>query len=96
MCLLQKIPLPENLRGKQHILFGNISEIYSKSKDFLKTLKTCGYDHEKMADAFLNFVSGLIKYLSYSLIKRYAEKLFPTLCVLLEKSARSTGIFTRI
>lgn len=56
MPYMQKVTLTENLQGKQQILFGNISEIYAASKVFLKSLKACGYDHEKIAETFLKFV----------------------------------------
>lgn len=59
MPYLNKINLPEHLKGKQNVLFGNIIEIYTESKNFLAALKTCGYDHEKVAETFLRFVSNL-------------------------------------
>lgn len=56
---MQKINLPEHLKGRQEILFGNIEDIYEESKKFLEALRCCHYDHENIAKTFIKFVSEL-------------------------------------
>lgn len=51
--------MPKEEKNKMiKYVFGNIEIIYKESIKFCEALKTCGYDHEKIAGVFIKFVSS--------------------------------------
>lgn len=99
MPYLQKVNLPLHLQGKQHVLFGNIIEIYTESKNFHAALKTCGYDHEKIAETFLRFVSNFVSFVArfFNLsIFVFAENFISIIPSILKKQTESRFISTRV
>lgn len=74
----ESVSLPSALVGKKRILFSNIEVIHRLHESrFYPSLLECGFDPEKIADAFSSFIDGFDfdVYIVYILNRNKSEKL---------------------
>lgn len=75
---LKFIQLPDTLIGKRVIIFSNIEHIYEFHKrNFLPMLIQCGYDPEKVANAFIANIENSFfdQYILYAQNNRQSQQL---------------------
>ena len=53
--------VPDDLRGKEKVIFGNIPNLLSLHKVFIKELELCSTAPENVASVFIKFVSETIR-----------------------------------
>uniref|UniRef100_A0A8B9JC27 Kalirin RhoGEF kinase n=1 Tax=Astyanax mexicanus TaxID=7994 RepID=A0A8B9JC27_ASTMX len=66
--------VPEDMTGKDKIVFGNIHQIYDWHKDFfMGELEKCLQDHDKLAELFIKHERRLHMYVIYCQNKPHSE-----------------------
>ncbi|KAM4602116.1 kalirin-like [Polymixia lowei] len=74
MSRLEVRGVPDDLRGKDKIVFGNIQQIYDWHRDFfLVELERCLQDHDLLADLFIKHERRLHMYVVYCQNKPRSE-----------------------
>ncbi|XP_062975263.1 rho guanine nucleotide exchange factor 25 isoform X2 [Elgaria multicarinata webbii] len=74
MVTMKARGIPENMKGKDKIIFGNIHQIYDWHKDYLlKQLERCLEDPEILADLFIKHERRLHMYVVYCQNKPKSE-----------------------
>ncbi|XP_049583381.1 kalirin isoform X1 [Syngnathus scovelli] len=65
--------IPEDMKGKDKIVFGNIHQIYDWHKNFVGELEKCLDDHEYLAELFIKHERKLHMYVVYCQNKPKSE-----------------------
>uniref|UniRef100_A0A3Q2ZRW5 DH domain-containing protein n=1 Tax=Kryptolebias marmoratus TaxID=37003 RepID=A0A3Q2ZRW5_KRYMA len=74
MSRLEVRGIPEDMRGKDKIVFGNIQQIYDWHRDFfLVELERCVQNHDLLADLFIRHERRLHMYIVYCQNKPRSE-----------------------
>ncbi|KAM8904892.1 kalirin-like isoform 3-T3 [Spinachia spinachia] len=74
MSRLEVRGIPEDMRGKDKMVFGNIQQIYDWHRDFfLVELERCAQNHELLADLFIRHERRLHMYVVYCQNKPRSE-----------------------
>uniref|UniRef100_A0AAQ4P2K3 DH domain-containing protein n=1 Tax=Gasterosteus aculeatus aculeatus TaxID=481459 RepID=A0AAQ4P2K3_GASAC len=74
MSRLEVRGIPEDMRGKDKMVFGNIQQIYDWHRDFfLVELERCAENHELLADLFIRHERRLHMYVVYCQNKPRSE-----------------------
>ncbi|XP_015250189.1 PREDICTED: kalirin-like [Cyprinodon variegatus] len=67
MSRLEVRGIPEDMTGKDKIVFGNIQQIYDWHRDFfLVELERCVQNHDLLADLFIRHVRSKLDFLKYT------------------------------
>ncbi|XP_039613341.1 kalirin isoform X3 [Polypterus senegalus] len=76
MKKIEEKGVPEDMKGKDKIVFGNIHQIYDWHKDFFQgELEKCLQDHDKLAELFIKHERRLHMYVVYCQNKPRSEYL---------------------
>ncbi|XP_066544670.1 kalirin isoform X3 [Amia ocellicauda] len=74
MKRIEERGIPEDMKGKDKIVFGNIHQIYDWHKDFfLGELEKCLQDHDRLAELFIKHERRLHMYVVYCQNKPRSE-----------------------
>ncbi|KAM4549574.1 triple functional domain protein-like isoform 1-T1 [Fundulus diaphanus] len=73
MSRMKEEGVPDDMRGKDKIVFGNIHQIYDWHKDFLRELEKCLEDPDRLGPLFLKQERRLYMYVVYCQNKPKSE-----------------------